>query len=272
MFDEYFEERNYIFNYKKFYFKVERLKLLSEEYNFNQAVYKYKISYFSKKNDKLKKELIMVGKTIKTKEQYIKKTYFDDPKRVDHYFEILKILKISKAISYSVRRFKELENVECVNFEKKDLYNLIFMKDFNIDGEVFPINEGPKFNSKIIEKKGEDVWMVVFERIMSELVFLTKRHVYLSSLDIWLVIFNGNNFELEIVDVDFMYFVKFVDRDNISELLVNVSEHLSKFINEDNFYRYKEIIERTFNPFLREMELVIEADKHALCFDVVELY
>ena len=49
MFDEYFEKRNYIFNYKKFYFKVERLEILSDEYNFNEAVYKYKISYLSKK-------------------------------------------------------------------------------------------------------------------------------------------------------------------------------------------------------------------------------
>ena len=272
MFDEFFEKRNYIFNYKKFYFKVERLELLSEEVNLNVGVYKYKISYISKKTNKIKKNVFMVGKTVKTKDKYIfNPIQKNNHNRINKYFETMKILKNNKIISYSVRRFKELENVECLNFDKAELDNIFFMKDLSLEGEVFPINKQDKFNSEIIEKYGEAVWMVVFERIISEIIYLIKKHVYISSIDVWLAVFNGNSFELEIIDLDHFHFVNFIESIALSELLVNISEHLTEIIDKDNFEKYDKIIKKHFNPYLENIEREIESDIYGLCFDIVDL-
>jgi hypothetical protein len=271
MFDNYFEEKNFIFNYNKFYFKVERLELLSEDDNLNVGVYKYKISYFSKKNNKFKKYIFMVGKTVKLKEKYMPNPNQQDIDRIERYFETMKILKKRKIVSYSVRRFKDLENVECVNFDKIELDDIFFLKDLSLIGDVLPINKKDKFNSKIYEKYGEAVWMAIFEKMIINIVYLTKKNIYVGSLDVWLVIFNNKSIKLEIVDLDHFYIVNFIGRNELSELLVTVTEHLTEIINEDNFVKYDKIIKKYFNPFLKDMNLEIGSVTQDLCFDVVEL-
>jgi len=253
--------KSYFFDIGSYNYKIQRLELLSNNNNLNLGTYRYKISYISKESGKLLRDVFMVGKFIKLKRNPYK--IDDSMMRVSNYYHRMKALRKIKKINYSFRMFENnLEFVECVNFNKEDLFRTIFLKDLNLNSdEVIPINHKNLFNKEILRKKGGRVWLYIFEKVMEDVVILFENNFFIDYLDLWMVIFKESEVDLEIVDLDCLTKRKEIHFENYFVFCQVLANALKKFINRRNVKEYERIIQKTLGKYFSERQIRIYFEK-----------
>lgn len=184
----------------KYSYKITKLNSLGSG-ALHGSVNSYKIEYLENKT--LKKTIFLAGKELLPFEK-LEDDVKHYAKQFEDYINDFNNLKKCKLINYSARFFSNFENVNCTNFDKRELRFIIFLTDFNLNNyQVMPINKEQLLNKDIylFSKKNRKL---IYKFILDDLLVLERNNFSVRFLDLWFIIYNKNEIFLEVVDLDFL--------------------------------------------------------------------
>ncbi|MCH8520131.1 MAG: hypothetical protein LAT82_05240 [Nanoarchaeota archaeon] len=230
----YLFSSNYIKEFpSKYSYRITREDELGKGH-VNGYVYLYKIEYFL--NNNIVQTLYLAGKIIS-------KSVFKE--------EEIKYKKLKKVgiISYVLRKFSSTNSIECTNFNNNYLNKMVFLSDLTLNNlNVSPINIRDKLNLTLINTLSFDKKEIMLTKALNDMVILLKNNLFIRQFDIWFLIYNSNEFRLEIVDMDFLIEIgsnqdKYINKKNLRNMFLNIL-HTNKeielifknILNSSNYY------------------------------------
>lgn len=200
----------------------------------NGYVYLYKIEYFL--NNNIIQTLYLAGKKIS-------KSVFEEEE-----FKYKKLKRIG-IISYTLRKFNLQNSIECTNFNRDNLSEMVFLSDLTLNNlNVSPINIRDKLNLTVINTLNLDKKEMLFRKVLNDMVILLKNNMFIRQFDIWFLIYNYDEFRVEIVDMDFLIEIgsnqdKYINKKILKNMFLSILHTnkeieliFKKIINSSNYY------------------------------------